>query len=90
VRERKTEMVIDPNEWFLVMCAAKRRNELPVWKETMGFVHEDLDIRDEALEWSHCTAVEAANIAARKAYIAAFNETYDKEHGKAGPSYFPS
>ena len=32
------------------------------------------------LEIAHCAAVEAANIAARKAYIAAFNETYDKEH----------
>jgi len=76
-------MLIDPNEWFGVMCEAKHRNELPAWKETKHFVGADLDVRDEALEWAHCTAVEAANIVARKAYFAAFNETYDKEHREA-------
>src|ERR1035437_8945265 len=71
--------MIDPNEWFAMMRTAQRRNEGPILKAIKQRPDFDEVIYDVLLT-THYTAVEAADIAAEEAYIAAFNATYDKKH----------
>jgi hypothetical protein len=77
--------MIDPNEWFTLMCAAQRRNEDPIWEhyKHLGSKRELYASVGEKLEFAHNAAVETADIAAEEAYVRVFHSTYEKTQREA-------
>jgi hypothetical protein len=71
---------IDPNMWYALMCNAQNRNEELFWRALKPFGNKDLNLVDELLEKSRVEAVEAASLAAERAYIRAFNDAYDDQY----------
>ena len=77
--------MIDPKKWFVLMCAAKSRNEDPIWEryKALGTKRELYADVVEDLEATHNAAVETADIVAEKAYIRVFRATYEKTQREA-------
>jgi hypothetical protein len=82
VRERKTAM-IDAKDWLWITDAARVRNERALLKLLPPIDGENLGLLKEVLAETDLCAIESAHLAAWKAYIAAFNEAYDKGHREA-------